>query len=380
MAPSGVNDSWRAGMGALKRFWDRINGAYASTGSSNAYVLTPTVALDSYATGERYSFRANFANTGAATLNISSLGAKTIKKMTAAGKADLAAGDIQNGQSVTAEYDGTDLLMVTPTAALTAGNGISFSGGLLAADASFFRGYLSGLTLSNNATTPNTKVDIAAGVCVDSGNAVFMKSASTLTVDFGTTGANGLDTGTIAASKVYHIWAIAKTDGTIAGFANRDDLTGLSPTLPSGYSYKRRLGSVRTDASSHILAFTQNGDEFLWSASVADVSVTNLGTTATLYSLSVPTGVKVNALFHAFFAHSTVANVNGLIQSPDEADGTAANGSIDFQTQGAGTGGAGGSFNRRTDTSGRIKAVSNTASSVLRVNTYGWIDTRGRFD
>jgi len=140
---SGVNDSARAVMGAVKRFWGRINGRYASTGSSNAYVLTPDVALSAYVTGERYSFRANFANTGAATLNISSLGAKSIKKMTASGKADLAPGDIQQGQSVTVEYDGTDMVMVTPVApagapvaaprTIAAGAGLA-GGGDLSAD------------------------------------------------------------------------------------------------------------------------------------------------------------------------------------------------------------------------------------------------------
>ena len=34
VAPSGVNDSWRAGMGALQRFWNRVNGRYASTGTT----------------------------------------------------------------------------------------------------------------------------------------------------------------------------------------------------------------------------------------------------------------------------------------------------------------------------------------------------------
>lgn len=114
MAPSGVNDSARAVMGALKRFWDRINGAYASAGAANAYTLTPTVALGAYVTGERYSFRASFTNSGAATLNISALGAKTIKKMTTSGKSDVSSGEIQNGAPVTVEYDGTDLVLCTP--------------------------------------------------------------------------------------------------------------------------------------------------------------------------------------------------------------------------------------------------------------------------
>jgi hypothetical protein len=116
MAMAGLNNSARAVMGALKRFWTRIQGAYASTGSANAYVLTPTVALAAYVTGERYSFRANFSNTATATLNISGIGAKTIKKFTASGSSALAANDIRSGQPVTVEYDGTDLILVTPTA------------------------------------------------------------------------------------------------------------------------------------------------------------------------------------------------------------------------------------------------------------------------
>jgi hypothetical protein len=114
--PSSVNDCARMMMGAVKRFWNRINGAYASTGAGNAYVLSPAAALSAYVVGERYSFRANMANTGPATLNISGLGARAIKKMGAEGKADLAPGEIQSGQPVTVEYDGADMVMVTPTA------------------------------------------------------------------------------------------------------------------------------------------------------------------------------------------------------------------------------------------------------------------------
>lgn len=109
-----LNDCIREVMAQTKRLWGRLNGRYASTGSANAYVLTPDVALAAYQTGERYSFRANFANTGSATLNISGLGARAIKKMGASGKANLASGDIQSGQPVTVEYDGTDMVMVTP--------------------------------------------------------------------------------------------------------------------------------------------------------------------------------------------------------------------------------------------------------------------------
>jgi len=46
-----------------------------TTGSPNAYVATPTPAESSYADGSIYIFQASFANTGAATLNISGVGA-----------------------------------------------------------------------------------------------------------------------------------------------------------------------------------------------------------------------------------------------------------------------------------------------------------------
>lgn len=115
-APSGINDAIRAMSGMLARSYNRLTGKYASTGSANAYVVTPSVAIPAYVTGERYSFRSSFANTGSATVNISSLGAKTIKKMAQSGKANLTAGDIASGQPVTVEYDGTDMILTTPTA------------------------------------------------------------------------------------------------------------------------------------------------------------------------------------------------------------------------------------------------------------------------
>lgn len=84
------------------------NGAisYAvATGSSNAYAITLTPAVTSYVAGQAFTFQANFTNTGAATLNVNSLGAKTIKRE---GSTDLRASDIANGQIVTVIYDGTN--------------------------------------------------------------------------------------------------------------------------------------------------------------------------------------------------------------------------------------------------------------------------------
>jgi len=67
--------------------------------------------ITAYVTGVVYRFKANFVNTGAATLNINGIGAKTIKKE--AGAVDLEYGDIASGQVCEVTYDGTNLQLIT---------------------------------------------------------------------------------------------------------------------------------------------------------------------------------------------------------------------------------------------------------------------------
>jgi len=108
----------RSTMGAIKRFWDRINCTQTSTGSANAYVYTPT--NSSYPTalvsGETYCFIASFANTGAATINVNSLGAKNIYYPGASGLTALTGGEIEIGQPVLIIYDGTQFDMISAAA------------------------------------------------------------------------------------------------------------------------------------------------------------------------------------------------------------------------------------------------------------------------
>ena len=75
-----------------------------STGAANAYVITLSPAPAALAAGQPFSFKANFANTGAVTLNVNSLGAKDLKRY---GSIALVTGEIRVDQIVTARYDGT---------------------------------------------------------------------------------------------------------------------------------------------------------------------------------------------------------------------------------------------------------------------------------
>lgn len=78
----------------------------ADAGSTDAYAITITPAITAYSAGQEFTFKANTANTGACTLNVSGLGAKTIKKNVST---DLETGDITANQIVTVVYDGTNM-------------------------------------------------------------------------------------------------------------------------------------------------------------------------------------------------------------------------------------------------------------------------------
>lgn len=83
----------------------------ADAGSNDTYAVTLSPAPTAYATSMVVYFKANTANTGAATLNVNSLGAITIKKNY---NSDLADGDIKAGQIVQVIYDGTNFQLLSP--------------------------------------------------------------------------------------------------------------------------------------------------------------------------------------------------------------------------------------------------------------------------
>ena len=85
----------------------------ADSAANDTYVITLSPIPESYVTGMVFHFKATTANTGAATLNVNSLGAKTIKKRN---DVDLETGDIEAGQIVTVVYDGTNFQMQSQVA------------------------------------------------------------------------------------------------------------------------------------------------------------------------------------------------------------------------------------------------------------------------
>jgi hypothetical protein len=89
---------------------------FEDSGAADAYILAPlsnNYAPDSYSLGQTFRFIPDVTNTGVSTVNVSSLGVKSIKR--ADGTA-LRAGDMTAGDTVFMYYDGTDFLLFYSTA------------------------------------------------------------------------------------------------------------------------------------------------------------------------------------------------------------------------------------------------------------------------
>lgn len=137
----------------------------ADAGSTDTYAITIN-GISAYATGQVFKFKANTVNTGAATLNVNSLGAKTIVKNY---NATLADGDIKANQLVEVIYDGTNMQLLSPVA--NAGTGINTGFTQLAstftAAANTTEQTVTGLTTIITAAAYDRKVYASAALTAD---------------------------------------------------------------------------------------------------------------------------------------------------------------------------------------------------------------------
>lgn len=241
-------------------------------------------------------------------------------------------------------------------------------------------GHLYGLTLSAAGSTGT--FGVAAGECADSTAADLMALASAYTKTTSNwavgTSNGGVVSGSLAGNTWYHVWLIKRPDTGVVDVIC-DLASNATPTLPTNYTLYRRIGSMLTDGSSQWKKFVQVGDEFLWDVPVNNANNTTQSTTAVLYTLTVPTGVKVVARVRGYFCSSSSVSFL-LISSPDEASaavlGTAGNATAtNMSTVNAESYHA----NVRTNTSGQIRAIASvTLSASFTLTTYGWFDRRGR--
>lgn len=161
------------------------------------------------------------------------------------------------------------------------------------------RNWISGLVLSNNTLDTANDIDIAVGEAADSTSTYLMQLSSVLTKRLDAawaagTNQGGLDTGAEAVSTWYHVWLIRKdSDGSTDALFS----TSVSaPTMPSGYTAKRLIGSVYNNSSSALRQFLATeaaggGVYTLWIDGVIDANLSStIGTTNTNITLITPLG------------------------------------------------------------------------------------------
>lgn len=168
------------------------------------------------------------------------------------------------------------------------------------------KNHIAGLITSNDTDTEHD-INITAGEARDATDAVDITLASEITkrIDAGWAVGNdagGIDTGAVAASTLYAVWLIKRSDTAVV-----DALFSLSftaPTTPANYDYERLIGYVVTNSSSNIIAYKQVGDYFrVMGTLILDVNDTTItSTTWEVGALSVPP--------------NTLAHILGMAQNP----------------------------------------------------------------
>lgn len=257
-------------------------------------------------------------------------------------------------------------------AAIALGAGLTMTGTEITA---YPEGYIFGLTLSNNGTDATNDIDVAAGQATadDGTTPLVLGSSITKRLDAAWavgTGNGGLDTGSIA-NTTYHVWLIRRSDTGVVDVLFSTSAT--APTMPTNYDAKRRIGAILRESAA-IVPFKQVDDIFQRQTPSYDITNGALGTSGALFTIKVPTGIKVTAIISTLSRRAAGA-FYALIRDPD-LDNIAASSSI---------------WNMYQDTNvwsfGFYQIVTNTSAQVrIRPNATfevygqveGWIDTRGR--
>lgn len=228
-----LDDYLRAGFSFTRQLFDGTPWLLGSiAGTADAITATCPVPFTAYVAGQSFKFMPTANNTtNAVTININGIGAKSVTRN---GALPLAAGDLLTGVAAIVLYDGTNFQLVSTPGTQNITSGYS----------------VSGLTGTNNSTTPNTKFDFSAdavtlkgvgrpsftgfGTGAITNDIAAVQSAST---------ANGRDQiAMFSASSwihFYYIW-----NGTTLATLSSVVTPATGPTLPTGYTHWAYLGAV----------------------------------------------------------------------------------------------------------------------------------------
>ena len=173
--------------------------------------------------------------------------------------------------------------------------------------------YVNGLVLSFASTTT---LSVSTGFCSNSLTNLQMSLGTATTINAAVNGLNGLDTGSLGATKWYYAFLI----GDSTGLNVTGTILSLSPTaplMPAGYDILRLIGIVPSNGSSLFPVFytTGNGSgrKLLYDALISVLS----GGTATSFtavdcSAAVPPIANTPINLNVSFTPNTAADASAL--------------------------------------------------------------------
>lgn len=349
-----------------------------TTGSADAYTVAPAPTITAYATTQRFFAKIHATNTTTTPyLQISAIANPTttavIKKLSAT-KTEIAleASDlIANGLYEFQRNSANDAWIVLNPSKPKDLLATSTAQGILALTPNKI------ITLSNNATDATNDIDATAGwfnFDDGSGQAYYSGGTGQLDIVFGTN--NGmLDAGTIA-NTTYHIFLIHNPTTTVSKLLASTNVS--SPTMPSGYTKKARIGSI-IRASGAILAFEQFEKKFiLGGTKIVDRAISAPPTTASNQTVTAPAGISTRAVSLIECEPNSATGSTFLIIEPTthtSTTPTSTNHTLFVWHQSGGPNSLSTQIETKTNTNSQILINANISTSHnLRIIAVGWID------
>jgi hypothetical protein len=341
---------------------------FTDSGTANAYVLSPVSPFKSpvssgagegYFNGMVIIFRAGNANSGASTVNVNGAGVKNLKKTDGT---DLATGDILTTVDVVFRYNGTDFIKLEGVNLATKTNfGIS-------------KIVNSPIAFGLNSADLDNDVDFLANSFYfdDGTGSATLTSTLTKRLDanwVAGTNQGGLDTGTKSVNTWYYAYAIYNPTTNVIDIIFSASPT--SPTLPSGFTKKRRIKGAffLTNASANIRPFSYfpEGGNYIFSTPITVHSSQN-----TSGSANIDVGVPP---LYGMVAYVQVRGINDEVNAYTYT--TIGSGGMTIDS---GNTTAGSSLNNA-----ELPIINNTSTAIITwggaagrknfIYTFGFIDT-----
>lgn len=289
MAPSAVNDSARVMMARVAALLDDLGGVNTVGGTANGITVTLASNFSSYASGMVLAFKAGATNTGATTLNVNGIGAKSVRKYDVAGEGALAGGEIVASGIYLVRYD---------TAVDSASGGWVLLNPHLLGNSIRVEGSVSALG-GVNALFDGTQASALAYGATDTTNAPFLRlrqSATESRLEAGRNGtgsyapltffAGGADAGRITTSRQ---WLFNTTS-----FIDVTTQTGDGASFDGG-----ALAVSRTNAVAARFQRSNDGTNVQFYRGTSVVGSVSVTSTATAYNTSSDYRLKENVADYA---------------------------------------------------------------------------------